>query len=82
MQKLKPLSMTCYRPRGDEQVGAKPTEYLSNIGIDTRGEAKLAGESAVCGKWRGALAMRLELSTYNLHCARVSLPLFVARFRP
>lgn len=52
-------------------MGAKPSEYLSNIGTDSRGEAKLAGESAVCGKWRGALAMRLELSTYDLHCTRV-----------
>lgn len=63
--------MYLYRRDDPKQVGAKPSEYLSNIGIDGRGEAKLAGESAVCGKWRGALAMRLELSTYDLHCARV-----------
>ena len=62
----------CYFCRCDGQVGAKPSDYLSNIGIDTRGEDKLAAESAVCGKWRGALAMRLELSTYDLHCSRVS----------
>lgn len=52
-------------------MGAKPKEYLNTIGTDTRGEAKLAAESAVCGKWRGALAMRLERSVYNLHCAKV-----------
>lgn len=63
--------MPCYR-NDEQQVGARPSDYLSTIGTDGRGEAKLAGESAVCGKWRGALAMRLELSSYDLHCARVS----------
>ncbi|CAN0215170.1 unnamed protein product [Ascophyllum nodosum] len=54
-----------------DKVGARPKEYLTNIGTDSRGEAKLAGETMACGKWKGALAMRLERSAYNLRCAKV-----------
>ena len=31
-----------------------------NLGVDSVGEQKIAGQSAACGKWRGAIAKRLE----------------------
>lgn len=45
---------------------------MTVIGTDNRGEPKLAGETAVCGKWKGAFAMRLKQSQYDLHCSTVS----------
>lgn len=45
---------------------------MTVLGTDGRGEPKLAGETAVCGKWKGALAMRLQQSQYGLHCSTVS----------
>lgn len=45
---------------------------MTVIGTDGRGEPKLAGATAVCGKWKGALAMRLQQSQYALHCSTVS----------
>ncbi len=51
---------------------------MTVIGTDGRGEPKLAGETAVCGKWKGAFAMRLTQSPFNLHCSTVRL--FVCLF--
>ncbi|CAN0088897.1 unnamed protein product, partial [Hapterophycus canaliculatus] len=47
-----------------KKVGGRAVDHLSVIGTDGRGEAKLAGETAVCGKWKGAFAMRLKQSQY------------------
>lgn len=53
------------------QVGGRAADAMTVIGTDGRGEPKLAGASAVCGKWKGALAMRLQQSQYALHCSTV-----------
>lgn len=53
-------------------MGSRPKDRLVQIGTDTRGDAKLAAESVVCGKWRGALGQRLRSSASNLHCTEVS----------
>ena len=53
------------------QVGGKAIDAKTTIGTDGRGEPKLAGETAVCGKWKGAFAMRLTQSPFNLHCKTV-----------
>lgn len=52
---------------------------MTVIGTDGRGEPKLAGETAVCGKWKGAFAMRLQQSQFGLHCSTVSRRFFVWR---
>lgn len=54
------------------KVGGKAVDAMTVIGTDNRGEPKLAGETAVCGKWKGAFAMRLKQSQYDLHCSTVS----------
>ncbi|KAL3915165.1 MAG: hypothetical protein SGILL_005775 [Bacillariaceae sp.] len=36
------------------------TDKSVKLGIDSVGEEKIAGQSAACGKWRGAIAKRLE----------------------
>lgn len=38
----------------------KPEDMACNIGLDTQGDEKWAGESQACGKWNGAIASRLE----------------------
>lgn len=38
----------------------KPQDLSCKIGLDASGENKYAGESAVCGKWAGAVKERLE----------------------
>ncbi len=38
----------------------KPRDLSCNIGIDSNGADKLAGECAACGKWAGAIQERLE----------------------
>jgi hypothetical protein len=43
-----------------KSVGDKPKDGEVSLGIDKRGEPKLAGESVVCGKWSGAVLNRLE----------------------
>jgi hypothetical protein len=35
-------------------------DLTTDLGVDANGEKKLAGECAVCGKWRGAIKQRLE----------------------
>jgi hypothetical protein len=37
-----------------------PMDLSCNIGLDTNGEDKIAGETAVCGKWAGAVRERFE----------------------
>ena len=41
-------------------VTGKPQDLSCKIGLDASGEDKYAGESAVCGKWAGAVKDRLE----------------------
>lgn len=46
---------------GMELVGPKGIKDVSvNLGPDSVGEDKIAGECAACGKWNGAIAKRLE----------------------
>lgn len=54
------------------KVGGKAVDAMTVIGTDKRGDPKLAGETAVCGKWKGAFAMRLQQSQFDLHCSTVS----------
>ncbi|CAN0262136.1 unnamed protein product, partial [Ectocarpus sp. 13 AM-2016] len=44
--------------------GGRAVDAITVIGTDGRGEPKLAGETAVCGKWKGAFAMRLKQSPF------------------
>ena len=41
-------------------VTHKPADLVCNIGEDSNGETKWAGESTACGKWNGAIASRLD----------------------
>ena len=41
----------------DTNIG-KPRDLSCNIGTDSYGEVKTAGETAVCGKWAGAVEQR------------------------
>lgn len=41
-------------------VTFKPQDMACNIGEDSTGETKWAGESSACGKWNGAIAGRLD----------------------
>lgn len=41
-------------------VTFKPEDLACNIGEDSTGETKWAGESSACGKWNGAIASRLD----------------------
>lgn len=38
----------------------KPEDLSCNIGSDAMGDGKWAGESVVCGKWKGAVVARLS----------------------
>jgi len=38
----------------------KPRDLSCSVGIDSKGEDKMAGECAACGKWAGAVQERLE----------------------
>lgn len=38
----------------------KPRDLSCNIGLDSYGEEKVAGECAACGKWAGSVQERLE----------------------
>lgn len=49
----------------DIQAG-KPQDLSCNIGTDSMGEGKWAGETAVCGKWAGAVQNRFE--THQIRC--------------
>jgi hypothetical protein len=42
------------------------TDKSVKLGADAVGEEKIAGQSAACGKWKGAIAKRLE--RYQLRC--------------
>ncbi|CAN0259526.1 unnamed protein product [Ectocarpus sp. 12 AP-2014] len=52
-----------------DKLGGRAVDAVTVIGTDGRGEPKLAGETAVCGKWKGAFAMRLQQSPFGLHCS-------------
>jgi len=41
-------------------VGARPQNFLVDMGPDSFGETKYAGETVVCGKWADALLSRME----------------------
>eukprot|EP00282_Hemiselmis_andersenii_P035475 CAMPEP_0169443170 /NCGR_PEP_ID=MMETSP1042-20121227/9215_1 /TAXON_ID=464988 /ORGANISM="Hemiselmis andersenii, Strain CCMP1180" /LENGTH=376 /DNA_ID=CAMNT_0009554385 /DNA_START=57 /DNA_END=1187 /DNA_ORIENTATION=- len=41
-------------------VGARPQNLLVDMGPDSFGETKYAGETVICGKWADALLARLE----------------------
>ncbi len=41
-------------------VTRMPEDLACNIGLDTQGDEKWAGETQICGKWNGAIASRLE----------------------
>ena len=43
-----------------EGDGREVVDYCVKIGLDAKGEEKWAGESAACGKWRGAVEERFE----------------------
>lgn len=51
------------------KAGSRPQDCLTDLGLDARGEPKYAGETAVCGKWAGALQQRLQRR--DLHCAKL-----------
>lgn len=40
-------------------VGARPQDFRVDMGKDSFGEPKIAGESAACGKWADALIARV-----------------------
>ncbi|KAG7344348.1 hypothetical protein IV203_022356 [Nitzschia inconspicua] len=43
------------------------TDKSVKLGVDAVGEEKIAGESSACGKWKGAIAKRLERN--QMRCA-------------
>lgn len=49
----------------DTNIG-RPRDLSCNIGIDSQGENKWAGETAACGKWASAVAERFE--SHDIRC--------------
>jgi len=50
-------------------VGSRPQQALTDMGPDSFGVTKYAGETTVCGKWSGAVVQRLK--RHNLDCKRL-----------
>ncbi len=49
--------------------GARPQNCRVDLGPDSFGETKYAGETVVCGKWADALKARLERA--NIPCEKL-----------
>jgi hypothetical protein len=49
--------------------GARPQDFRVDMGTDSFGEPKIAGETVVCGKWADALMARLERA--NIQSSKV-----------
>lgn len=49
--------------------GARPQDFRVDMGTDSFGEPKIAGETVVCGKWADALMARLNRA--NIQSSKV-----------